>query len=122
MQARAQRWASSSLSSSPLRCRLCFHLCHGRLLLVRTLLIQHKRKLHVEQVISPPLELDRVFLSVFVFTVDGDIDVPELLGDEGLDAVVLVDDKAEGRELARTCLERSACKSYVGAEVWSHIP
>lgn len=29
-----------------------------------------------------------------------DVDVPELLGDEGLNALVLVDDKAEGGELA----------------------
>jgi hypothetical protein len=60
-------------------------------------------------VVSPPLELDepsfRLFerFGIIIDSIDGDVDVPERLGDEGLDAGVLVDNKAKGGELARTC-------------------
>lgn len=42
---------------------------------------------------------------------EADVDEPERLGDERLHALVLVDDEAEGRELARTCARTESAKS-----------
>lgn len=73
------------------------------------MLKQYRGRLHIKQVVSPPLELDepsfRFFerFGIIIDSIDGDVDVPKCFGDEGLDASVLVDDEAKGGELAGTC-------------------
>ena len=57
----------------------------------------------VEQAVALPLELDRLAISF-----ERDVDVPECLGHKALTTVVLVDDKAERRELARTVADHLA--------------
>jgi hypothetical protein len=62
-------------------------------------------------VIPPPAKFHRpclatAFWLILVLSFDGYIDIPERLGNKGLDAVVLIDDEAEGGELAWTWVTR----------------
>lgn len=49
-----------------------------------------------------PPKLDCVGFTIFMPSLKSDEDVPERFGNKGLDAVVLVDDKAKGWELTWT--------------------
>lgn len=49
-----------------------------------------------------PPKLDCVGFTIFMLSLKSDEDVPEHFGNKGLDAVVLVDDKAKGWELTWT--------------------
>lgn len=88
---------SRGKSNSPFLRRLRLLLLHDRLRGVFAKSIQNFHDLLIEKSPSPPGERNR-----FSFFFDGDVDVPEIFRDKGLNSFVLFDDKAEGGELART--------------------
>ena len=74
--------------------RFCCNRANRRLWFFDALLIQDKRRRHVEQVVATPVELDRAFGTLLF-----DIDVPKCLGHKRLDSFVLIDDESQCREL-----------------------
>jgi hypothetical protein len=90
--------------SSPLRRRLSLNFCHCGLWVSRALLKEDDGRLHVEQVIPPPFELNEAFSALRLFfvvcSIYRDVDIPKSLWYEGLDTGVLIHYKAESGELA----------------------
>lgn len=67
--------------------------------------------------ISSPLELDFERLPIVTITLARDGDVPELLGNERLNAVVLVDDETESGELTRTIADELLITEFWNADL-----
>jgi hypothetical protein len=96
---------------APLCRRLRLHLDHRRQRFSHTLLVQDDRRIHIKQVVPPPPKLHRpcpatALWLILVLPFNGYVDIPERFGDEGLDAVILIDDEAEGGKLAWTWVTR----------------
>lgn len=93
----------------PFAVRLGLDLDHLGPRTLDALLIKEHGDWKVEQVVSPPSEgdVDRLAAFLVAFAFEGHGNVPERLWDECLDALVLVDDKAEGGELTRSCWSAS---------------
>lgn len=89
----------------PFRRRLRLNLDDSSHRSIDTQLVQDDCHFHVEEVVPPPIELHQLRLLtilVVILPLDGYVYVPERLRGESLDAVILIDNEAKGRELART--------------------